>query len=90
LVTWARPDPVTTKLPEKSSEPGDFTSGSASPVRSDSSISSASDSITSASATTWPPGRSSMTSSSTMWSTLISTTLPSRTTCAAGAESTAS
>ena len=89
-VAWNRPEPATTKLPESTSSSGSLSSGSLSPVSSDSSTSSPSALCTTPSHGIWSPGRSSSRSSITTCSTAISATWPSRTTRARGALSTAS
>ncbi len=60
-----RPVPATTHDPENSVSPGSFATGSASPVRSDSSTSKPSDCSTGPSTTIWSPRRTSTRSPST-------------------------
>ena len=73
------PVPATTKLPESTGSPVFFVTGSASPLRRDSSISRPSQVDTTASTGTWSPGPNSRTSSRTTWSSGSLTTWPSRT-----------
>ena len=89
-VATMRPAPAATNDPDIASSPRCFSTGSGSPVSSDSSSSSPSDESTSPSTTTCMPGASSRTSSRTTRSTGTSCTSPSRTTCAFGAVSTLS
>ena len=85
-----RPVPATTALPLIAASPASFTTGSASPVSNDSSISRFSWVRITPSATTCAPVRNSTMSSSTNSCVCSSTTLPSRTTCARGALTTRS
>lgn len=78
LVAVNAPPPATTKLPDITFSPGFLTTGSASPVSSDSSISRPSLSRTSPSTMTLSPGPSSMTSPRTTSEVGISAALPSR------------
>lgn len=78
LVARKAPPPATTKLPDMTWSPGCLTTGSASPVSRDSSISSPSASTHTPSTTALSPGPISMTSSSTISDVLIPTGFPSR------------
>ena len=89
-VTCTAPEPATTKLPERTSAPGVLSTGSDSPVRSDSSISRPEVACTTPSAGTWSPVRNSSRSSRTICSVGMSTRWLSRITCAVGATTTAS
>ena len=84
------PLPEDTKLPERTSAPTALSTGSASPVRSDSSISSPVPSSTSPSTLIWSPGRRTIRSPRTSSFTAISPSVPSRITAARGALRTAS
>src|SRR6266511_2679173 len=84
-VAWNFPDPATTKLPDSTWSAMSLSTGSDSPVRSDSSTWSAVVARTTPSAAIWSPVRSSTTSSST-----TSSTPTSRTSRTCGALSTAS
>ncbi|CAM5530079.1 hypothetical protein SFUMM280S_06978 [Streptomyces fumanus] len=72
------PPPATTKLPDITWSPGRLTTGSASPVSSDSSISSPSASTHTPSTTALSPGPNSITSSSTISEVPTSVAVPSR------------
>ena len=82
-----QPCPAVTKLPDNTSSPGAFTSGTDSPESSDSSTSSASAASTLPSATIWVPWPNSTTSPSTTSSRVISWRSPLRATVTAGAVS---
>ena len=83
------PEPDDTKLPDNTSSPTALSTASASPVRRDSSTVRPWAATTSPSTTTWLPGESSRRSSATTSDTRTSVVVPSRTTRAFGAESTA-
>lgn len=78
LVAVNAPPPATTKLPDITGSPGRLSTGSASPVSSDSSISRLSASATVPSTTTLSPGPSSTTSPRTISWVEISAATPSR------------
>ncbi|OAH12126.1 hypothetical protein STSP_45870 [Streptomyces jeddahensis] len=78
LVAVNAPPPATTKLPDITGSPGFLTTGSASPVSSDSSISSPSASATAPSTTILSPGPISIRSPRTISEVLISADTPSR------------
>jgi len=81
--------PAATKLPDMIGSPGSLSTGSDSPVRRLSSISTELLVSTSPSTTTWSPGSSSSTSSSTTSFTATSSEVPLRRTRALGLLSTA-
>ena len=85
-----QPAPAFTNDPDITPSPGALSTGSLSPVSSDSSISRPRAATTSPSTTTWSPGWSSRISSATTSLVPTSSVCPSRTTRARGADSTAS
>ena len=84
-----QPAPALTNDPDITLSPGALSTGSLSPVSSDSSTARPRAATTSPSTTTWSPGRSSRTSSATTSLVPTSRAWPSRTTRARGADSTA-